>query len=144
MKLDLILNNNPIQSKPKSGHLSLVSSAKKDGSTFKITEYVFQIFSPDKSIEVIQRTGSWKEFMSHMETVSFQSLNREMAYDDIKKAYILACSKISPVLAGGDLGNIHRLSLLLPSEKEYPILLSHDNSAYFNRPISNFVFFKQA
>jgi hypothetical protein len=143
MKLRLWSNPNPNTSKPKHGHLKLVTN---DGliqkKNFEITSYAFQVFSPNPSVPVIQKTGPWRDFMDYMEMISFQSKNRKPVFDEYQNAIILACAKVAPILENGELGEIKRMSLILPEGRDKPIPIVYDHQYY--RDIGPFLFGKGA
>ena len=143
MNLRLLSNSNPTISQPRKGHLSLASDkpfVKRSG--FKITTFAFQVFSPDPAIPVIQKIGSWKDFINQMETVSYQSKNRDQVFDEQQNAIILACAKVAPILENEELGPMQRMSLILPAGKETPIAIVYDHVHYYNRHLGQFLFGK--
>jgi hypothetical protein len=135
MKLTLVTNENPTISPPR-GILKLISKRFTAPSRYEFKSYAFQVFAPNASIPIVQKHGSWTAFMEYMKMTSFQSQNRELIFDDSVNAYVVACANICPILEDGELGEMQRVSLLIPKYEQTPILLVHNNIHYFKPLIS--------
>lgn len=132
MKLKLITNTEATLSERRNGHLKLVHTLPKE-KTHHSSEYIFQVHLPNSENELVQKKGTWKDFLQCVDIIGFPSECRKLILKPNEDSYVLAVANIAPIIGLGNLGEFQKLHLLLPKGSTKAILIANEN-IHYNKP----------